>query len=72
MIILFSMLKRVKYYMYMATSLLVTDMVLYYIYDCGVDPERQMKLMAVGPLVGDKLWYFLCTERKANEDFLRV
>ena len=39
MIILFSMLKRVKYYMYMTTSLLVTDMVLYYIYYCGDDPE---------------------------------
>ena len=52
--------------MYMTASLLVTDMVLYYIYDCGVDPERQMKLMAVGPLVGDKLWYFFMYREKSE------
>ena len=66
MIILFSMLKRGKYYMYMTTSLLVTDMVLYYIYDCGGDPERQMKLMAVGPLVGDKCVVFFMYREKSE------
>ena len=55
--------------MYMATSLLVTDMVLYYIYYCGGDPERQMKLMAVGPLVGDKLWYFYVQREKQMKIF---